>query len=55
MLNFVKNIDGSILNRNKLEIIFSKSKKKEKKRGENLSQVPYVKMHEVSIGSSEFM
>ena len=37
-----------------LDIIFSKRKKK-KKRGENLSQVPYVKMHEVSIGSSEFM
>ena len=37
-----------------LEIIFSKRKKREK-RGENLSQVPYVKMHEVSIGSSEFM
>ena len=33
MLNFVKNIDGSIFNRNKLEIIFSKRKKKRKKRG----------------------
>ena len=47
------NIDGSILNRN-IRDNFQQEEKKEK-RGENLSQVPYVKMHEVSIGSSEFM
>ena len=47
------NIDGSILNRN-IRDNFQQEEKKEK-RGENLSQVPYVKMHEVSIGSSKFM